>query len=271
MPELPEVETTRRGIAPHLKGARVAAVVIRQPQLRWPIPAELPLLLKGRKVLGVGRRGKYLLFTFTHGTLLMHLGMSGSLRILDSTMPPRKHDHFDLLLSGGKSLRLRDPRRFGAVLWTHEKPEHHPLLASLGPEPLEASFDATYLHHQGMRRRSAVKNLIMDSHVVVGVGNIYASESLFRAGIHPMRASNRISTLRYERLVQAIQQVLAEAITQGGTTLRDFQREDGRPGYFAQALQVYGRSGEPCPCCGGAIQSRVIGQRTSFFCHRCQH
>lgn len=271
MPELPEVETTRRGIEPHLKGKRVSGVVIRQPQLRWPIPAELPGLLKGRKVLGVGRRGKYLLFAFSHGSLLIHLGMSGSLRILHSTTPPRKHDHFDLLLSGGICLRLRDPRRFGAVLWTAEPAERHTLLASLGPEPLGESFDGTYLHRQGTGRRTAVKNLIMDSHVVVGVGNIYASESLFRAGIHPLRASNRISAARYEGLVQAIRQVLQEAITQGGTTLRDFQREDGRPGYFAQALQVYGRSGEPCPGCGGVIQNRVIGQRASFFCHRCQH
>lgn len=271
MPELPEVETTRRGIEPYLAGARVSAVVIRQPRLRWPIPADLHETLKGRKVLGVERRGKYLFIRFTHGTLLIHLGMSGSLRILARGTPPQPHDHFDLLLSGGNCLRLRDPRRFGAVLWTADRAEHHPLIASLGPEPLGASFDGDYLHNQGKARRTAIKNLVMDSRVVVGVGNIYANESLFRAGIHPMRPGNRISALRYDGLVQAIRAVLTEAIDQGGTTLRDFQREDGRPGYFAQALQVYGRPGEPCPRCGGAIQNRVIGQRSSFYCHRCQH
>lgn len=270
MPELPEVETTRLGVEPHLKGVRVTGVTVREPRLRWPVPADLPALLKRRKVLGVGRRGKYLLLHFSHGTLLIHLGMSGSLRILDANMPPGRHDHLDLLLHGGKCLRLRDPRRFGAVLWATGDPAHHPLLATLGPEPLDTAFDGAYLHREGKRRRGAVKNLIMDSHVVVGVGNIYASESLFRAGIHPQRASNRISAARYGALVQAIRQVLTEAIAQGGTTLRDFQREDGRPGYFAQDLLVYGRAGEPCPNCGDPIRSRVIGQRSSFFCLRCQ-
>ncbi len=271
MPELPEVETTRRGIAPHLQDRRISRVIVRQPRLRWPIPAQLPTLLKGRKVLEVERRGKYLLIRFHHGHLLMHLGMSGSLRVLDAATPPHKHDHFDLCLSGGQALRLRDPRRFGAVLWTTDPPNEHPLLAALGPEPMDETFDGIYLHRLGMTRRSAVKNLIMDSHVVVGVGNIYASESLFRAGIHPARAGNRISAERYHRLVEAIRSVLTEAIAQGGTTLRDFQQEDGRPGYFAQQLQVYGRTGEPCPQCGKPVCSRVIGQRSSFFCRHCQH
>jgi formamidopyrimidine-DNA glycosylase len=270
MPELPEVETTRRGIEPHLLGRRVSAVIVRQPRLRWPIAPELPDLLKGRKVLEIGRRGKYLLLRFSHGHLLVHLGMSGSLRILEADTPPRKHDHFDLRLSGGRCLRLRDPRRFGAVLWTDRPPAEHPLLASLGPEPLSDAFDAAHLHRHGSARRSAVKNLIMDSRVVVGVGNIYASEALFRAGIHPSRASNRISLTRYRTLVEAIRAVLAEAIAQGGTTLRDFQQEDGRPGYFAQQLQVYGRAESPCPVCGEPIRSRVIGQRSSYFCRHCQ-
>lgn len=270
MPELPEVETSRRGIEPHLKGQRVSGVVIREARLRWPIPCELPALLKGRKVVCVDRRGKYLLVRFHHGTLLIHLGMSGSLRILDRQTTPGKHDHFDLQLSNGKALRLRDPRRFGAVLWAGPAPQDHPLIASLGPEPLGDSFDAAYLHTQGASRRIAIKGLIMDSRILVGVGNIYASESLFRAGIHPQRASNRISAQRYAGLVEAIRQVLGEAIAVGGTTLRDFQREDGSPGYFALELQVYGRAGEPCPACGEPIHSRVIGQRSSFFCPRCQ-
>jgi formamidopyrimidine-DNA glycosylase len=270
MPELPEVETTRRGIAPHLLGRRVPRAVIRQPRLRWPIPAGLPGLLKGRKIIDVARRGKYLLLAFRHGHLLIHLGMSGSLRILDAASPPGKHDHFDLCLDNGQCLRLRDPRRFGAVLWTAEPPARHPLLAPLGPEPLADGFDGGYLHRRGMSRRGAIKNLIMDSRVVVGVGNIYASESLFRAGIHPARASNRVSAARYESLAQAIREVLSEAIAQGGTTLRDFQQEDGRPGYFAQRLQVYGRAQAPCPRCGAAIRQRLIGQRSSFFCGHCQ-
>jgi len=270
MPELPEVETTRRGIEPHLLGQRVNGAAIRQARLRWPIPAELPSLVKGRRIRGVERRGKYLLIGFGRDTLLIHLGMSGSLRIVDKESPPGKHDHFDLLLSGGLALRLRDPRRFGAVLWAGPHPESHPLLASLGPEPLGDRFDGAYLHTQGSRRRVPVKQLIMDSRVVVGVGNIYASESLFRAGIHPARPSNRIAAARYAELARAIRQVLREAIAQGGTTLRDFLREDGTPGYFALALQVYGKSGEPCPGCGGPIRSRLIGQRSSFYCPRCQ-
>jgi formamidopyrimidine-DNA glycosylase len=270
MPELPEVETTRKGIEPHLLGQRISRVIVRQPRLRWPIPNDLPAQLKGRKVVTVGRRGKYLLIGFRHGHLLIHLGMSGSLRVLDATSPPQKHDHLDLCLSDGRCLRLRDPRRFGAVLWTGDPPDQHPLLASIGPEPLSDAFNGAYLHRQGMNRRSAIKNLIMDSHVVVGVGNIYASESLFRAGIHPSRGSNRISLARYQTLAEAIRSVLTEAIAQGGTTLRDFQQEDGRPGYFAQQLQVYGRAGDPCPKCGRPVLSRVIGQRSSFFCSHCQ-
>jgi formamidopyrimidine-DNA glycosylase len=271
MPELPEVETTRRGIAPHISGQRIRRVIIHQPRLRWPIPEDLPRLLRGRKLLEVDRRGKYLLLSFHHGTLIIHLGMSGSLRIVDGKSAAQKHDHFELQLSNDRTLRLRDPRRFGAVLWTDQPVLNHSLLAALGPEPLGDRFDGDYLYAQGKHRRIAVKQLIMDSKIVVGVGNIYANESLFRAGIHPTRPSNRISQQRYQRLAEEIRSVLRDAISQGGTTLRDFLKQDGNPGYFAQSLQVYGRSGEPCPRCGQAIRSKTIGQRSTFFCSGCQH
>ncbi|MEW8157074.1 MAG: bifunctional DNA-formamidopyrimidine glycosylase/DNA-(apurinic or apyrimidinic site) lyase, partial [Candidatus Thiodiazotropha endolucinida] len=236
MPELPEVETTRRGIAPHITGQRIRQVTIRQPRLRWPIPEDLPCTLKGRKLLAVDRRGKYLLMAFHHGTLIIHLGMSGSLRIVDADTAIQKHDHFDLLLGNGLQLRLRDPRRFGAVLWTDQPAINHPLLADLGPEPLGDTFDGDYLFARGKVRRTVIKQLIMDSKTVVGIGNIYASESLFRAAIHPTRPSNRISRQRYQRLAEEVRNLLEEAIAQGGTTLRDFLKEDGNPGYFAQSL-----------------------------------
>lgn len=270
MPELPEVETSRRGIAPLLTGRRITAVCVRQPRLRWPIPAELSHRLPGRRIDEIGRRGKYLLLGCGGGTLILHLGMSGSLRVLDFSSPPGPHDHFDLVLDEGRCLRLRDPRRFGAVVWTEQPPEQHPLLANLGPEPLGPEFNAETLYRLSRTRRSPVKAFIMDSSVVVGVGNIYANESLFMAGIHPQRAANRIALARYEKLVGAIRQVLAKAIEAGGTTLRDFRQEDGRPGYFAQSLQVYGRAGEPCPQCYHPLQQRRIGQRSSFFCTACQ-
>jgi formamidopyrimidine-DNA glycosylase len=270
MPELPEVETTRRGIAPHISGQRIRRVTIRQPKLRWPIPKDLPAILKGRKVLSVDRRGKYLLFTFHHGTLIIHLGMSGSLRILPAQTGPQKHDHFDLVLSSGLQLRLRDPRRFGAVLWTDQPATNHPLLAALGPEPLDEKFCGDYLHARGKDRRTTIKQLIMESKTVVGVGNIYANESLFRAAIHPGRQCNRISQKRYHTLAIAIREVLTEAIAQGGTTLRDFLKEDGEPGYFAQSLQVYGKPGEPCPRCGQRIRVKTISQRSSYYCPDCQ-
>ena len=269
MPELPEVETTRRGIAPLVEGRRVSRVVVRQPRLRWPVPEELPELLARRTLQRVERRAKYLLLRFGHGTLILHLGMSGSLRVVPPRTPPEKHDHFDLVL-GGRCLRLRDPRRFGAVLWTGEDPARHPLLANLGPEPLEAAFDGAHLHRRSRGRATAVKNFIMDGRIVVGVGNIYASEALFEAGIHPARPCGRISLERYRRLADAIRRTLAHAIEQGGTTLRDFRQADGRPGYFVQALKVYGREGAPCPRCGAPVRQRVIGQRSSFYCGRCQ-
>jgi formamidopyrimidine-DNA glycosylase len=270
MPELPEVETTRRGIAPHILHQTVERVVIRQPQLRWPVPSILTEILPGEPLRQLDRRGKYLLLSFMPGTLIVHLGMSGSLRILEAHTPAQKHDHFDLAFAHGKLLRLRDPRRFGAVLWTDATPLQHPLLKALGPEPLGPAFDGAYLLAQAKARRVAVKNLIMDGRVVVGVGNIYANEALYRAGIHPNRACNRIALTRYVRLAEAIKQVLAQAIAQGGTTLRDFQLEDGRPGYFAQQLQVYGKAGQPCPVCGAPIRIQVVGQRSTFYCSHCQ-
>ncbi len=269
MPELPEVETTRRGIAPLVEGRRVTDVVIRQPRLRWPVPPELPRLLAGRRLVGVTRRAKYLLFHFSHGALLLHLGMSGSLRVVPRGTPPRKHDHFDLVL-GKRCLRLRDPRRFGALLWTDEPPELHPLLRHLGPEPLSSAFDGDHLHRLSRGRSRPVKSFLMDARVVVGVGNIYANEALFAAGIHPARACGRVSLARYRRLAEAVREVLADAIEEGGTTLRDFQQADGRPGYFVQRLQVYGREGRPCPRCGAPIRKRSLGQRSSFYCGRCQ-
>jgi len=270
MPELPEVETTRRGIALHLEGQVVHEVVVRQPRLRWPVPARLKNELPGRRIEAVRRRGKYLLLETGSGTAILHLGMSGSLHVVEAGTPPGKHDHVDIVLADGRCLRLRDPRRFGAVLWTTRPPARHKLLQGLGPEPLSDGFDTAYLFHASRGRRVSVKAFIMDSKVVVGVGNIYASESLFRAGIHPKTAAGRIARVRYRRLVTAIRQVLGEAIAEGGTTLRDFTDSEGRPGYFQQRLQVYGRNGEPCPRCGSRIRSLPLGQRNTFYCPRCQ-
>ncbi len=269
MPELPEVETTRRGIAPHLEGQTIQGVVIRNRRLRWPIPTQITKTLPGQKVHSVERRAKYLLLKMDQGTLILHLGMSGSLRIVSKKTAPQPHDHFDLVFGKGV-LRLRDPRRFGAVLWTRKPVTEHPLLRNLGPEPLSEAFDGDHLHRLAQRRRGPVKTLIMDGKVVVGVGNIYANESLFRAGIHPNRASNRIALPRYRELADQIKAVLRAAIQQGGTTLRDFRQEDGRPGYFAQQLLVYGKEDEPCPNCGHAIRQQRIGQRSTFYCPRCQ-
>jgi len=270
MPELPEVETTRCGIEPHLLGKTIQGIVIRQPRLRWPIPQLLKQLLPGQRILAVERRAKYLFLRLTQGTIIIHLGMSGSLRILPVNAQPGSHDHVDLLL-GTKCLRLRDPRRFGALLWTSADPTKHKLIQHLGPEPLSSEFDGHYLYCLSRHRKVAVKNLIMNSKVVVGVGNIYASESLFRAGINPVRPSYCIALRRYMQLAEEIKQVLQEAIAQGGTTLKDFQHEDGSAGYFAQKLLVYGRENRPCPRCGHPIVRRVIGQRSSFYCTQCQH
>lgn len=270
MPELPEVETTRRGIAPHLEGRRLKGAVVRQPQLRYRVTPGLAARLDGHRVRRVARRGKYLLLDTEGGTLILHLGMSGSLRILPAATPPGPHDHVDILFDR-QCLRLRDPRRFGLVVWTTGTPQDHVLLRDLGPEPLGADFSGKHLHDIGRHRRVAVKGLIMDSRVVVGVGNIYANEALFAAGIHPERRANRVSLARYERLAAAIRQILARAIRHGGTTLRDFVQEDGRPGYFRHALKVYGRGGQPCPVCGTPIRQKIVAQRSTFYCGRCQH
>ncbi len=271
MPELPEVETTRRGIEPHIKGQQIQTLIIRDHRLRWPINPELPAILKQATIRKVQRRAKYLLLDCGHGTLIIHLGMSGSLRILDASLTAKKHDHVDIVFSNGQCLRFHDPRRFGALLWTTEKALDHPRLIGLGPEPLSDAFNVDWLQDRARGRKQAIKTFIMDSRIVVGVGNIYASEVLFLAGIHPSRAAGRIATARYTKLVDAIKQVLSEAITQGGTTLRDFTNSDGKPGYFAQSLNVYGRAGHACKHCGKTIKQLQQGQRSTYYCGHCQH
>lgn len=268
MPELPEVETTRRGIAPHLEGRRLLRLEVRQPRLRWPVPIEA-IALRQARVLAVRRRAKFLLIDTDQGQLLVHLGMSGSLRLVAPGIPPGKHDHVDFLLDSGQLLRLNDPRRFGAVLFSAE-PDTHPLLGHLGPEPLSAAFSGAWLSERARGRRQSVKTFIMDNRTVVGVGNIYAQESLFLAGIHPSRSAGRVSARRYEKLAEAIRTVLEQAIAAGGTTLRDFTREDGRPGYFAQSLRVYGRAGAPCLVCGTLLKGGRHGQRSTGYCPQCQ-
>lgn len=273
MPELPEVETTRRGIAPHLEGREITEVIVRQTRLRVPVPEDLVDRLVGARVLEVRRRAKYLLFTMEGAekmTLLWHLGMSGSLRIARVGELPRKHDHLDLVLDGGAMLRYHDPRRFGFVDWLAGSVEQDRRLARLGPEPLSAAFDGQRLYSLSRGRRLAVKPFLMDNVVVVGVGNIYAAEALFLAGIDPRRAAGRISAERFDRLAGAVREVLAAAITQGGTTLRDFVGGTGEPGYFKQRLNVYGRHHKPCRRCGGELRLVTLGQRASVFCAHCQ-
>jgi formamidopyrimidine-DNA glycosylase len=270
VPELPEVEITRRGLVPHLVGRRVETVVVRNRNLRWPIARNLGARISGCTVRTVERRAKYLLIGCSGGWLIVHLGMSGSLRVLPHATPAGKHDHFDLVLDSGMSARLTDPRRFGAVLWKAHDPLAHPLLADLAPEPLSAEFDAGWLHARTRGRSAAIKTVLMDSHTVVGVGNIYASESLFRAGIHPTTAAGKISRERCDRLVQAIRETLSAAIDAGGSTLRDFVGSDGEPGYFQQNYYAYGRSGEPCRVCGKGIRLLRQGQRATFYCPQCQ-
>lgn len=271
MPELPEVETARRGIEPHLCGHLVTDVIVRNRHLRWPIPRALVQTLPGQRIASVSRRGKYLLLRTAAGTAILHLGMSGSLRVLPADTPAGKHDHVDLVLDDGMALRLHDPRRFGTLLWTTQDPARHKLLSTLGPEPLSDDFDGDYLFKASRGRKVAIKNFIMNSHIVVGVGNIYASESLFLARIHPERPAGRITRERYVALAKAIRQVLTAAIKAGGTTLRDFTREDGQPGYFRQHLRVYGREGKRCERCGHAIKAHVTGQRMTYYCPHCQH
>ena len=274
MPELPEVETTRRGLAPHLEGRTVAAVTLRRPDLRWPIPPDLPGLLRGQCIDAVQRRAKYLLLDTPAGSAVLHLGMSGSLRVLPPDTPVRTHDHVDIALEGrkgapGRVLRFNDPRRFGCLLW-QPAGTVHPLLAALGPEPLSEAFDGDHLFALSRGRTAAVKTFLMDQTVVVGVGNIYAAEALFAAGIAPTRAAGRISRDRYGVLAGEVKRILAHAIDRGGTTLRDFIRPDGAPGYFEQELQVYGREGGACLRCGTPLRHASIGQRASVWCPHCQ-
>ncbi|MDH5572299.1 MAG: bifunctional DNA-formamidopyrimidine glycosylase/DNA-(apurinic or apyrimidinic site) lyase [Gammaproteobacteria bacterium] len=270
MPELPEVETTLRGITPYLLQQTVKQVIIRNKNLRWPITRSLAADIKNQTIQSLQRRGKYLLLNTEAGSLIIHLGMSGSLRILPASTAPQKHDHFDLITTQGQCLRLHDPRRFGAVLWTRKSPFEHKLLKDLGPEPLTDEFNSPYVFNRSRGRKQNIKVFIMDSKIVTGVGNIYASEALFIAGIHPARAAGRIALARYETLVQSVKEVLLAAIQQGGTTLRDFTQSDGKPGYFKQQLNVYGRAGESCHRCGSEIKHRVLAQRATYFCPQCQ-
>ncbi|MGH8162264.1 MAG: bifunctional DNA-formamidopyrimidine glycosylase/DNA-(apurinic or apyrimidinic site) lyase [Gammaproteobacteria bacterium] len=270
MPELPEVETTRRGVEPFLRGRRIAALVVRERRLRQPNPRGLEARLAGADILGISRRAKYLLLATERGYALIHLGMSGSLRIADAGLAPTRHEHYDLRLDNDRVLRYRDPRRFGLLLWAGARPERHPLLARLGPEPLGLDFDGAYLYGASRSRRAPVKAFLMDSHIVAGVGNIYANEALWRAGIHPRRAAGRIGLARYTLLAEAVRAVLTSAIAEGGTTLRDFVAAEGSPGYFRIHLTVYDRAGEPCPRCGTPIRREVIAQRATYFCPRCQ-
>ena len=269
MPELPEVETSRRGIAPWVLNQQVSGVVVRDRRLRWPVPGDIDSELPGQVIQSLRRRAKYLLFETNAGTAMLHLGMSGSLRIIDALEPAGKHDHVDIQFDSGKALRFRDPRRFGSLLWTRE-PNEHDLLRSLGPEPLSDGFDGDYLRRKARGRRVSIKQFIMNGSVVVGVGNIYASEALFLAGIHPQRRCDRISIQRMTQLADAIKSVLQSAIEAGGTTLRDFHGGHGEPGYFRQKLGVYGREGEPCPRCKRPLSVVVLGQRSTFYCKDCQ-
>jgi formamidopyrimidine-DNA glycosylase len=281
MPELPEVETTRRGLAPHLEGRRVAGVVLRRPDLRWPIPAEVAGLLPGQRIDAVRRRAKYLLLDTAAGSALLHLGMSGSLRVLPADTPVTAHDHVDIALAGngrspGRVLRFNDPRRFGSLLW-QPPGQTHELLRGLGPEPLSSgdaadatAFSGDYLFELSRGRKAPVKSFLMDQRVVVGVGNIYAAEALFAAGISPLRAAGRVSRARYGDLAAAVQRILEHAIARGGTTLRDFLAPDGAPGYFEQELSAYGRGGQPCPTCGRPLKQAWIGQRATVWCVHCQ-
>ncbi|KAB7762909.1 bifunctional DNA-formamidopyrimidine glycosylase/DNA-(apurinic or apyrimidinic site) lyase [Xanthomonas maliensis] len=270
MPELPEVETTLRGLSPHLLGQRIHGVILRRPDLRWPIPEEIEQRLPGAHITQLRRRAKYLLIdTDAGGSALLHLGMSGSLRVLPGDTPPRAHDHVDISLRNGRVLRFNDPRRFGCLLW-QDAAQIHPLLAALGPEPLSAAFTGEYLHALAQGRRAPVKSFLMDQAVVVGVGNIYAAESLHRAGIHPQREAGKVSLERYRRLAAAVQDILGYAIQRGGTTLRDFISPDGAPGYFEQELLVYGREGQACKQCGRTLRHASVGQRATVWCPSCQ-
>ncbi len=271
MPELPEVETTRRGVAPHVERQKVTAVRIYDRRLRWPVPRDLPHRLVGRTVDRVDRRSKYLLFRLGPDTLIVHMGMTGSLRVFTAPPPKQRHDHVELEFANGVVLRYRDPRRFGAMLWSPGSSVQHPLLARLGVEPFSDQFTGEYLHRATRHRRAAIKLALMDSHLVVGVGNIYANEALFRAGIRPRRAAGRVPRRQLGRLVEAVRETLADAIAKGGSTLRDYVDSRGEPGSFQLDYYVYGREGEPCRVCGAKIRSIRLGGRATTYCPRCQH
>jgi formamidopyrimidine-DNA glycosylase len=270
MPELPEVETTRRGIEPHVVGRTITGLNIYESRLRWPIPPILPITVAGQRVISASRRAKYILLEIETGILLLHLGMSGSLRILPQTTPRLKHDHVDFVLDSGQLLRFNDPRRFGSLLYTTEAVDAHPLLSKLAPEPLSPQFNVEYLWRITRKRQVVIKQLLMNSHQVVGVGNIYASEALFRAKISPLKNSASLSRSEVVRLVRAIRTVLRAAIRTGGTTLRDYVGADGNPGYFRQKLFVYERDKQPCRLCGTKIQALTQNQRSTYYCAQCQ-
>jgi formamidopyrimidine-DNA glycosylase len=253
-----------------MRGRLVAALVLREPRLRWRVDPRLPATIAGQRVHDVRRRAKYLIIDLDAGSLILHLGMSGSLRVLDPATPLEPHDHYDLLLESGRCLRFNDPRRFGSLHWSEGDPSDHPLLAALGPEPLTSAFNADYLARRARSRRVAIKQFLMDQRIVVGVGNIYASEALFRAGVHPRRAAGRVSGARLAALVEAVPAVLGDAIRAGGTTLRDYVGADGSPGYFRQRLYVYERTGRPCRRCRTPVRHLVQGQRSTYYCPRCQ-
>ena len=270
MPELPEVETVRRGLMPLLTGRRIREVTVRHRGLRWPVPSTLEACLAGCTVHSVGRRGKYLLLDCGSGTLIVHLGMSGSLRVVEAATAVGKHDHLDLALDDGRVVRFNDPRRFGSVHWIEGDPCAHPLLSALGPEPLAPEFDGDFLHGATRNRKAAIKHVLMDSHLLAGIGNIYANEALFLARIHPARSAHRVGLARYRNLAAAVRDTLERALAAGGSTLRDFVGATGTRGYFQQHYEVYGRTGEPCRVCGTPVKTMRQGQRSTFYCPRCQ-
>lgn len=270
MPELPEVETSLRGISPHLLNQKVVDVIIRHPHLRWPIPANLKSELIGQSVNNMTRRGKYLLLSFASGTLIIHLGMSGRLCVLEDKLAPKQHDHVDICFANHKTLRFTDPRRFGAVLFTKSAPETHPLLAHIGPEPLTKAFNGDYLWKRAQGKTVAIKSFIMNGQIVAGVGNIYAVEALFAAGIHPKKPAGKVTHEQYQILATAIKMILRHAIKKGGTTLKDFMKPSGKPGYFSIELKVYGKAGQPCPRCKTPLSAERLGQRNTFYCAKCQ-
>ncbi len=273
MPELPEVETTKRGITPHILNGKIADVIVRQASLRWPVPDNIQAILQGKTVTAIERRAKYLLIfldNIEQQALLIHLGMSGSLRIAKRTDAILKHDHLDIVFADGQILRYADPRRFGCILWLETPPAEHKLLSHLGPEPLSDAFNGDYLWHKSRTKSVAVKQFVMDQKVVTGIGNIYATEALFTAGVHPNKPAGKVSKNKYNIFAEAAKHILQRSITQGGTTLRDFVGGDGKPGYFAQQLLVYGRKGEPCPQCETILKEVRLSNRSSVYCPACQ-